>query len=298
MGTVTDLSSLAGAINLPNALTFSASPTTSFTLTSVDPGIFAAAACVAAPAAGQKCTLPNDAFNLMNTEAGSTLSFTVRGNALDGLDTSPFVGTFTTQFSGLSYQDVIAILQTTDSVSAAFSADFQVVPDAVGADLVITKTDGAQNVPHGATITYTIVVTNLGPNTATNVPVIDIFPDSFSSVSWTCTASSGTCGAPNGTGDIAITVSLMQGGEATFVITAILDPAVGGPLVNTANVGQDTLVLDPDLTNNTATDSDFIGTTNVPILDPAGMLTLLVALCAVAGFALRGKTGRNRVASR
>jgi hypothetical protein len=125
-GSVKDLSSASGSVTLTNFLTLAANPSTSFTLTSVDAGIFGAAPCAAPPATGQTCTLPGNAFNLMNTGVGSTLSFTLRGNALNGPSTSPFVGTVTTQFSGLPYQSVLATLATGGSVDAAYSADFNV----------------------------------------------------------------------------------------------------------------------------------------------------------------------------
>jgi hypothetical protein len=125
-GSVRDLSSVSGSVTLTNFLALAASPSTTFTLTSVDAGIFSAAPCGAPPAPGQTCTLPGSAFNLANTGVGSTLSFTLRGNALIGAVTSPFVGTVTTQFSGLPYQSVLATLATGGSLEASYSADFNV----------------------------------------------------------------------------------------------------------------------------------------------------------------------------
>ena len=68
----------------------------------------------------------------------------------------------------------------------------------------------------GTSVTYTIVVTNLGPSDVADAPVADTFdPAQFNvaGVSWSCaiTAGSGSCGAASGTGDLATTVSLTAG---------------------------------------------------------------------------------------
>lgn len=112
---------------LPDFITLSALPGFSMTLEFFDPGVFSSALCGAPAAAGQSCTPPGSPFNLANATArSSTISFSVRGTATDGSGDppSPFLGTFTTQFSNRNYQEVLAIIAGGNSVGASFSANF------------------------------------------------------------------------------------------------------------------------------------------------------------------------------
>src|SRR3989441_1056508 len=64
------------------------------------------------------------------------------------------------------------------------------------ADLSITKTDNPDPVNAGATLTYTVTVTNGGPSTAANVQVTDNLPagvtfQSASGTGWTCVQAGG-----------------------------------------------------------------------------------------------------------
>src|SRR5207245_3255172 len=74
------------------------------------------------------------------------------------------------------------------------------------ADLSITKTDNPDPVNAGATLTYTVTVTNGGPSTAANVQVTDNLPagvtfQSASGTGWTCVQAGG--GGPRHPGDVA-----------------------------------------------------------------------------------------------
>ena len=77
-------------------------------------------------------------------------------------------------------------------------------------------------------------------------------------VSWTCaiTGGSGSCGAANGTGNIATTVDLTSGSAATYTVTAPILSAATGTLSNTATVTAPAGTTDPVAGNNTATDND------------------------------------------
>jgi uncharacterized repeat protein (TIGR01451 family) len=129
-------------------------------------------------------------------------------------------------------------------------------PQAV-ADLSVANTDGTSAVVPGLPLTYTIKVSNAGPY-ATGARVTDGFPISLTGTSWTCSATDGSSCAASGSGSIDEEVILLAGGVATFVATAILDPAAAGSLVNTAAVTPPGDLVDPDLTNNSATDTDTI----------------------------------------
>jgi uncharacterized repeat protein (TIGR01451 family)/CSLREA domain-containing protein len=127
------------------------------------------------------------------------------------------------------------------------------------ADLSITKTDNQTTAAAGSAVTYTIVATNNGPANVTGANVTDTFPAGLTNVSWTCTASSGSsCGIPGGGGNInANNVSLLANGTATFIASGTLS-ATSGTLSNTARVTAPPSVIDPNINNNSATDTDTI----------------------------------------
>ena len=59
------------------------------------------------------------------------------------------------------------------------------------ADLAITKTDGVTTYTPGNTVTYTVVVSNAGPSTATGATVADTKPGQVSQWTWTCSGATG-----------------------------------------------------------------------------------------------------------
>ena len=125
------------------------------------------------------------------------------------------------------------------------------------ADLAITKTDGTSTYVPGSSTTYTMVVSNLGPSNVVAAPVQDLFPSLITSAVWTASASPGASVAdPSGTGNINTTVNLVPGSTVTFTVTATTDPAATIDLVNTATVQPPANVIDPNLSNNTASDTD------------------------------------------
>ncbi len=124
------------------------------------------------------------------------------------------------------------------------------------ADLSITKTDGQASAVPGSTITYTIVASNAGPNDAPGATVTDTLAAGVVFANWTCAgAGGGTCTA-NGTGSITDTVNLPVGGSVTYTLSAYISGSATGTFSNTASVTSP--YGDPDLTNNSATDTDTL----------------------------------------
>jgi len=131
--------------------------------------------------------------------------------------------------------------------------------DTIAADLSITKTDGRATTGAGSPVTYTITVSNAGPSVLTGATVTDNFPASLTGVTWTCVASGGSsCAAASGSGNINQTVNLLVGGTATFTATGTLDINASGTLSNTATVTPPAGITDPNMANNSATDTDTI----------------------------------------
>jgi uncharacterized repeat protein (TIGR01451 family) len=108
------------------------------------------------------------------------------------------------------------------------------------ADLSITKTTPATTAPDGSTITYTIVVTNNGPDAAANVVMTDTLPASllFRSI----TEPSGfdcTTPAVGTSGTITCTAAtLANGASRTFTLVVEANGA-SGSVSNTAAVSSD-----------------------------------------------------------
>jgi uncharacterized repeat protein (TIGR01451 family) len=127
------------------------------------------------------------------------------------------------------------------------------------ANLSITKTDGVTSVQAGQQVTYTITVSNAGPATVNGATVNDPLPANLGSANWTCAPAS-SCAAASGTGSIsAVNVTLLSGASVTFRVTGTVLPGATS-LVNTATVAVPTGVTDPNLGNNTATDTDTVTT--------------------------------------
>jgi uncharacterized repeat protein (TIGR01451 family)/CSLREA domain-containing protein len=113
-------------------------------------------------------------------------------------------------------------------------------PLAEQADLEISKADSPDPVTVGDNLTYTITVTNRGPDAATNVVVTDTLPSgvTFVSASPGCVHAAGvvTCNLGN----------IPAGGSVT--ITIVVTVTAPGTISNTATVTSDT--LDPNTANN------------------------------------------------
>ncbi len=111
---------------------------------------------------------------------------------------------------------------------------------ATTADLRITKTDGVTSTNPGATLTYTIVVSNAGPDPVTGATVVDTLP----------TGLTGT--------NLNTTVDLAAGASQSFTVTATVDAGAPLSVSNTATVTAPALVTDPTSGNNSATDTDAV----------------------------------------
>jgi uncharacterized repeat protein (TIGR01451 family) len=101
------------------------------------------------------------------------------------------------------------------------------------ADLRVQKTDAADPVAVGSNVTYTITVTNNGPDSATNVELTDILPSSIVLVS--ATPSTGSCA---GTSTVVCDLGTLASG-ATETVTIVVTTTVVGNLTNAVSVTSD-----------------------------------------------------------
>lgn len=150
-------------------------------------------------------------------------------------------------------------------------------------DLAITKTDSADPIIAGQTMTYTMVVTNNGPSDATSVVLTDNLPDGIQVTSATSTVGTVTIPATSqdttaaNNDDLTVSVgSLASGATATITVNATVLPDTTGTLSNVASVAStDAAMLETVTANNSATETTAINSqidlrvTKADSVDPA-----------------------------
>ena len=126
------------------------------------------------------------------------------------------------------------------------------------ADVQVTKAGSPTMVTAGNLVTFTIVVTNAGPSTATGVVIADPPPAglAFGTITGACAAF--PCTVP----------TLAPGASATITATVSVPAPYSGPdpIVNVATASSAT--LDPEAANN-------IGQASVSVLAPVADLTVM-----------------------
>jgi uncharacterized repeat protein (TIGR01451 family) len=137
----------------------------------------------------------------------------------------------------------------------------------IEADLRINKTANGSPIARGGSVTYTIVVDNLGPSNVTGATVRDTFDPNLTNITWTCIATGAATCSPAGAGSINDTVNIAAGAGNFLTYTVSAQVALGAPATinNTANVDRPPDVNDPNLANNQSTAS-------INIVDGPGMV--------------------------
>jgi uncharacterized repeat protein (TIGR01451 family) len=134
------------------------------------------------------------------------------------------------------------------------------------ADLATTKTDGTTSVNTGSTTTYTLLVTNNGPSGGDGAVLTDAAVAGLTKTSVTCAVPSGSvavCPASLSVTALQAGVSiptLPAGSSLNFSVQATVT-ATSGSVTNTATIAispSNSFITDPNLANNSATDTDFI----------------------------------------
>jgi hypothetical protein len=129
------------------------------------------------------------------------------------------------------------------------------------ADLQVTVNDGLLFYSPASTVTYTVIISNAGPDNATGAQVSAAFPvQQVASWSWTCAqqnnGASGCDPAGNGNGNFSDVVNLPAGGSITYTVTAMIRGGASGSLSVTVSITAPGTVVDPMPGNNIATDTD------------------------------------------
>ncbi len=160
--------------------------------------------------------------------------------------------------SGLAFGDKITGTATDGSNNTSeFGANVVV---AANADLALTKMDNPDPAPAGGELLYTLLVTNNGPNNATNVVVTDNLPAGMTLIS--ATPNQGSC-----SGTTSITCNLggiLSSGTASVEILVVTGTA--GSVTNNATVTA--AEADPVPGNNAASTTTQVvngGTSDIPL---------------------------------
>jgi large repetitive protein len=125
------------------------------------------------------------------------------------------------------------------------------------ADLSVTKTDSPDPVIAGNNLTYTITVTNGGPDNASNVSLTDTVPTGTTFVSFTAPAGwTATTPPAGGTGTVTATNPSLAAGSAMFTLVVNVNGSTVGTLTNTASVSSPT--FDPDTNDRSDTETTAV----------------------------------------
>lgn len=97
----------------------------------------------------------------------------------------------------------------------------------VNVSLTLTKTADAPTALAGDPVSYSLTLSNAGPEDALGVRILDPLPANLQSASW-------SCGSVAGTGSLDAEVDVPAGGSVACSVTGASPPSFCGPLVNTA----------------------------------------------------------------
>ncbi|MFO1305774.1 MAG: hypothetical protein U1F54_18760 [Burkholderiales bacterium] len=99
-------------------------------------------------------------------------------------------------------------------------------------NLSVTKTTNVVPLVPGGTTSYTVGISNSGPNAVSGLVVNDAPPPGITFTAWVCNASGGATCTPVGSGAIADTVSIPSGGAISYTISAAIASNAPGPVNN------------------------------------------------------------------
>ena len=140
----------------------------------------------------------------------------------------------------------------------AIDADPIVAPGTPMADIQISTTDFVTQVKSGQALSYTVMVTNAGPQTMNGVQISDVLPSEFQASTASASYRSATqraFGFPT-PGVMTATYDMLPGGLVVIVVNGVVRPTALMNLTNTVAVAVPAIAIDPDSTNNGAIDVD------------------------------------------
>jgi large repetitive protein len=198
--------------------------------------------------------------NLQDTIAslavGATVTYTV------SLDISAgFTGNLVTQVSATGdQQDLNPCTGCSDT-------------DTAGADIQIVNTDNTTLYIPGSSQTYTVTVTNNGPDAAENVHVVNTFPAGVTTGSWT--GSNGS----NGGNALDDTIALLGNGESvTYTVNVNISGSFTGNLTSQVAVTSDTFDPVPVCSQCNDTDTQAVSAADISVINTDGSGTYNIGM--------------------
>ena len=154
------------------------------------------------------------------------------------------------------------------------------------ADVFITKTASPGSLPVGMPLTYTIIVTNGGPDGAVMPFMTDLLPATTTFQSLTAPAGATCTTPPKGHTGTVTCVGAGLAASASASFTIVVKTKAEGMITNEASAGS--LCPDPDATNNLAMASTTVSSPpGVPTLSEWSRIMMVLVLVAVALLELR-----------
>jgi uncharacterized repeat protein (TIGR01451 family) len=181
----------------------------------------------------------------------------------DTLYVATDIGVFRTKNSGTSWRTLVSGLPRTAVLSLRMHGPTRTLRAATHgrsawdihmplAHLAITMSESPNPVAHGTNLTYTINVTNNGPDTAVGANFTDTVPAGTTYQSVTTTA--GTCSHPaaNAAGTVKCALGSLPKGSAATITLTVKDSANSGKTINNTS-SMSSITPDPKTIDNTAT---------------------------------------------
>jgi uncharacterized repeat protein (TIGR01451 family) len=163
------------------------------------------------------------------------------------------LGDLVSGMSGIAIDDTTRNIFLSSTNGSVYLLGFVPAPVAM-ADLSVAKADSPDPVTEGEDVTYTITVTNNGPDAATSVLLTDTLPAGVTFVS----ASSG-CTEVNGV--VACDIGALAN-DANAMVEIVVTTTGAGTITNTAVVAGNQ--GDPDEGNNTDTENTTVNAVTPP----------------------------------
>jgi uncharacterized repeat protein (TIGR01451 family) len=184
---------------------------------------------------------------------------------IDGAGNATFVFS---RPSGIPAGQFLTATATSALGTSAFSRAIT-IPVATGADLTVSAAGAPDPVAPADALTYTITVTDAGPDGADGVLLTSAIPANATFISFTAPPGwTATTPVAGGAGAVsATTATLASGAVATFTLAVRVAPGASGgsTITDTSTVSATT--NDPNSTNNSASGSVSVATVAIPDAD-------------------------------